>query len=71
MQTSNTAVINAVDAQLKEVGMPTYSELIALLNETKNLGLSFDIGSAYIRRSYIDKQTELIGRIKQVNDAVA
>lgn len=71
MQTSNTAVINAVDAQLKEAGMPTYSELVALLNEARQLGLTFDIGSAYIRRSYIDKQTELRARIKQVNDAVA
>lgn len=71
MQTSNTAVINAVDAHLKEAGMPTYSELVALLNEARRLGLTFDIGSAYIRRSYIDKQTELRARIKQVNEAVA
>lgn len=71
MQTSNAALINAVDSQLKEAGMPAYSELVALLNETKRLGLSFDIGSAYLRRSYIDKQTELRARIEQVNEAVA
>ena len=71
MQTTNHAVINAVDAQLKEVGMPTYSELVALLNDAKRLGLTFDIGTAYIRRSFIDKQTELRTRIEQVNDAVA
>lgn len=71
MQTSTTAVINAVDAQLKESGIPTYSEVVELLNEARHLGLTFDIGSAYIRRSYIDKQTELRARIKQVNDAVA
>ncbi len=71
MQTSNAALINAVDSQLKEAGMPAYSELVALLNEAKRLGLSFDIGSAYIRRSYIDKQTELRARIEQVNEAVA
>ena len=51
--------------------MPTYSELVALLNDAKRLGLTFDIGTAYIRRSFIDKQTELRTRIKQVNDAVA
>jgi hypothetical protein len=34
------------------------------LHEAAKLGLTFDIGSAYIRRSYIDKQTELNNRIK-------
>lgn len=34
-------------------------ELIDLLRETVTLGLTFDVGSAYISRSYIDKQDEL------------
>lgn len=71
MQTTNSDVLTVVDAQLKNVGMPTYSELVELLNETRRLGLTFDIGSAYIRRAYIDKQTELRARIEQLNDAVA
>lgn len=38
-------------------------ELIKLLRETASLGLTFDCGTAYIRRSYIDKQTALRTRI--------
>ena len=40
-------------------------ELVSLLKQSANLGLSFSIGNAYIRRSYIDKQEELINKIKQ------
>ena len=43
-------------------------ELIDLLRDTAELGLTFDIGSAYISRSYIDKQTELRGRITTAID---
>jgi hypothetical protein len=57
------AIANA-DAHLNDAGLPTYTELVQLLRETAKLGLAFDIGSAYIRRSYIDKQTELNNRIK-------
>jgi hypothetical protein len=39
------------------------NELIKLLRETESLGLTFDCGTAYIRRGYIDKQTELRDRI--------
>lgn len=42
---------------------PTYDELLELLKEAQYLGLRFDIGGAYIRRSYIDKQDELNERI--------
>ena len=38
-------------------------ELIQLLKETRELALTFDIGTAYIRRGYIDKQAELTLRI--------
>jgi hypothetical protein len=38
-------------------------ELAALLVEARDLGLRFDIGTAYIRRSYIDHQTDLNRRI--------
>lgn len=38
-------------------------ELINLLRETEALGLTFDIGRAYISRRYIDKQALLRDRI--------
>ena len=39
------------------------AELAELLRKAQGLGLRFDIGTAYIRRSYIDTQTELNARI--------
>lgn len=71
MQTAQADTLTAVNAQLKEAGMPTYSELVGLLNEAQCLGLNFDCGTAYIRRVYVDSQTELNKRIKAVNEAVA
>jgi hypothetical protein len=56
------AIKNA-DAYLSNAGMLTYSELIALVNESARLGLTFDIGNAYIRRAYIDQQSALVARI--------
>lgn len=38
-------------------------ELLELLISARRLGLNFDIGTAYIRRSYIDKQDELNAQI--------
>lgn len=43
----------------------TIEQLITTLQRAEKLGLTFDIGSAYIRRSYIDKQDELR---KQISD---
>ena len=43
-------------------------ELIDLLRETAALGLTFDVGRAYIYRSYIDKQDELRSRITAAID---
>lgn len=71
MQVTKADTLAAVNAQLKEAGLPTFSELVALLNEAQRLGLNFDCGTAYIRRVYVDSQTELKKRIKAVNDAVA
>ena len=34
-------------------------KILQLLKKAQALGLNFDIGSAYIRRSYIDQQTAL------------
>lgn len=60
---NKTESLAIVDAHLNDVGMPTYAELIALLLESQRLGLMFDVGSAYIRRAYIDKQDVLNARI--------
>ena len=43
-------------------------ELIDLLRETTALGLTFDCGTAYISRSYVDKQDELRERITAAID---
>lgn len=56
------ALANA-DAHLANAGLVTYSDLLALLQECRSLGLNFDIGNAYIRRAYIDKQDALRARI--------
>lgn len=39
-------------------------ELAQLLREARSLGLTFDIGRAYISRAYIDEQEALKARIK-------
>ena len=39
------------------------SELRKILEEVKSLGLTFDIGTAYISKKYIAKQNDLIQRI--------
>ena len=39
-------------------------ELANLLKEARSLGLTFDIGNAYIRKAYITEQTALRERIK-------
>lgn len=71
MAETKKATIAEIDAQLTSKGMPSYSELLALLNEAEGLGLNLHIGNAYISRAYIDKQTELVERIKQANIAIA
>ena len=46
----------------------TITELIALLKESRQLGLTFDIGNVYIRRAYIDAQDDLRARIQDAID---
>lgn len=41
-------------------------KLLQLLKKAQRLGLSFDIGSAYIRRDYIDQQTALNAEINAI-----
>jgi hypothetical protein len=62
-------VIASIDAQLIDAGMASYSEVLGLLEEARRLGLSFDIGSAYIRRGFIDMQDILADRISEVRAA--
>lgn len=69
--TAKHQAIKAIDAQLVAAGMPTYSELLALLNEVDRVALDLHIGNAYISRTYIETQTDLNNRIKAVNEAVS
>lgn len=45
-------------------------EALALLAESEQLGLTFDIGRASIRRAYIDQQEDLRGRIRALRTKV-
>ncbi|WNO48688.1 hypothetical protein [Achromobacter phage nyashin_LB6] len=53
-----------MQSETDNAGLPTYAEILGMLKEAQRLGLTFDIGTAYISRAYIDKQTELNARIK-------
>jgi hypothetical protein len=41
-------------------------KILQLLQKAQALGLNFDIGTAYIRRSYIDEQTALNAEIDAI-----
>ena len=56
--------IEADRAQRKE----NEGKALKLLEEVSKLGLTFDIGSAYISRAYIDKQTELLAQVKELQE---
>jgi len=58
--------IEIANAHLSNAGLPSYDELIKLLHQAQRLGLTFCIGTAYIRRSYIDEQTRLNTRIDAI-----
>ena len=61
--------IDIADHELHAAGLPTYTDLLILLRQAQRLGLSFDIGSAYIRRSYIDAQDALNAQINALPKA--
>jgi len=46
--------------------MTTEQELILLLKKVQRLGLTFDIGTAYISRAYIDAQNKLNEQINSL-----
>jgi len=70
MNTEKTEAVCNANAALSAAGLPTYTELVGLIRAAAKLGLQFDIGSAYIRRSYIDKQDSLNGQIAALVSAL-
>ena len=71
MNTEKTEAVCNANAALSAAGLPTYTELVGLIREAARLGLTFDIGNAYICRAYIDKQDALQLQIKALNSALA
>lgn len=63
MNTTQAEAIASANAYLTNAGLLNYDELVKLLIEARDLGLTFDVGSAYISRRYIDKQDELVAHI--------
>ena len=49
-----------------KISAESIREILQLLQKAQALGLNFDIGSAYIRRSYIDEQTALNAEINAI-----
>ena len=46
-----------------KISAESIRKILQLLKKAQTLGLNFDIGSAYIRREFINKQTELNAEI--------
>lgn len=46
-----------------KISAESIRKILQLLKKAQTLGLNFDIGSAYIRRSYIDQQSVLNAEI--------
>ena len=70
MNTEKTEAVCNANAALSAAGLPTYTELVGLIRAAAKLGLQFDIGSAYIRRSYIDEQDALNNQIAALVSAL-
>ena len=66
MNIAKTEAVCNADAALSEAGLPTYTEIVGLISAAASLGLKFEIGNAYIRRSYIEKQDELMNQVKSL-----
>ena len=47
----------------RQVDADQVQKILQLLRKAQALGLNFDIGGAYIRRSYIDQQTAINAEI--------
>lgn len=68
---SKIEAIAQADAELNNAGLPTYSELLGLLEESRSLGLTFHTGTAYISRAFITQQDDLKARIYAARAAIA
>ena len=49
-----------------KISAESIRKILQLLEKAQALGLNFDIGSAYIRRSYINEQTALNAEIDAI-----
>jgi len=59
-------MINKPLAAGRQVDADQVQKILQLLKKAQALGLNFDIGTAYIRRSYIDEQTVLNAEIDKL-----
>jgi len=60
------AWINKPKQVKDKISADQVQKILQLLQKAQALGLNFDIGSAYIRRSYIDEQTALNAEINAI-----
>lgn len=51
---------------IEKMTVEQIEKILQLLEKAQCLGLNFDIGNAYIRREYIDKQNELNSEINAI-----
>lgn len=70
MNAEKTEAVCNANAAPSAAGLPTYTELVGLIRAAAKLGLTFDTGSAYLRRSYIDKQNALNSQIAALVSAL-
>jgi hypothetical protein len=59
-------MINKPLAAERKLDADQVQKIFQLLQKAQALGLNFDIGTAYIRRSYIDAQTALNAEIDAI-----
>tara|TARA_R110000868_G_scaffold164199_1_gene396636 strand:+ start:1109 stop:1294 length:186 start_codon:yes stop_codon:yes gene_type:complete len=51
---------------IEKMTVDQIEKILQLLEKAQSLGLNFDIGNAYIRREYIDKQNKLNSEINAI-----
>ena len=66
MNDAQKEAVAEANAHLTNAGLPSYNEVLNLLFKAQYLGLTFDIGNAYIRREYINQQTALVTEIDRI-----
>lgn len=63
MNEAKTEAIAQADAYTNDAGLPTYSELLALLREARRTTMGFYKGNCFMRAAYIAEQDDLKSRI--------